>query len=113
MLAPGSNFYPGNRTYVSNCHKWTVFTGTRATIIQTSAIRGSEFFKLGIQKIARNETADPSLRLSAIAALGIYRAESDREFLQEIANGQTRYRYAAQSALHKFSPVEPKEAPFK
>jgi len=37
------------------------------------------------------------------AALGIYRSESDRSYLQSIATGSTRYRYAAQSALKKFS----------
>ena len=76
---------------------------TRTTIIQSVALRNSRTHLPLIQTFARDEKADPSLRLSSIAALGIYHSEGDRDYLTSIAIGSTRYRHAAQSALKKFS----------
>lgn len=76
---------------------------TRTTIIQSVALRGSSTHLPLIQQFARDEKADPSLRLSSIAALGIYRSGDDRQYLESIATGTTRYRHAAQSALKKLS----------
>lgn len=76
---------------------------TRTTIIQSVALRGSKEHLPLIRQFARDEKADPSMRLSSIAALGIYRSGDDRQYLQQIATGSTRYRYAAQSALKKLS----------
>ena len=76
---------------------------TRTTIIQSVALRGSVTHLSLIQQFARSEKSDPSMRLSSIAALGIYGSEDDRPYLTSIAQGQTRFRYAAQSALKKIS----------
>ena len=76
---------------------------TRTTIIQSVALRGSSDHLPLIRQFARDEKMDPSLRLSSIAALGIYRSTEDRAYLQQIATGGTRYRHAAQAALKKLS----------
>lgn len=76
---------------------------TRTTAIQAVALRKSEVHLPLVQTMARDETIDPSLRLSSIAALGVYRSEDDRAYLQQIAGGNSRMKYAAQSALKKFT----------
>ncbi len=76
---------------------------TRTTAIQSVALRGSTTHLPLIRAFARDEKADPSIRLSSIAALGIYRSEPDRAYLNKIAGGTSRYRHAARSALKKFS----------
>lgn len=76
---------------------------TKTTIIQSAALRDSEIHLPLIQVFARDEQMNPSMRLSSIAALGIYRSETDRDYLTSMATGSTRYRYAAQSALKKLS----------
>lgn len=76
---------------------------TRTTIIQSVALRGSSSHLPLIQSLARDEAVNPSMRLSSIAALGIYGSENDRAYLTSLVEGQTRYRYAAQSALKKFN----------
>jgi len=76
---------------------------TKTTIIQSVAMRGNESHLPLIQDMARDEKIDPSMRLSSIAALGIYASENDRAYLTSLAEGKTRYRYAAQSALKKLN----------
>lgn len=76
---------------------------TKTTIIQSVAMRGSNTHLPLIQGMARDETIDPSLRLSSIAALGIYRSQEDRDYLQTLSQGKTRFRYAAQAALEKLT----------
>lgn len=77
---------------------------TKTTVIQSSAMRGSSTHLPLIQNMARNTAIDPSLRLSSIAALGIYRSEVDRDYLTNLSQGNSRYRYAAQAALKKLTP---------
>lgn len=76
---------------------------TRTTVIQSVAMRGSTKHLPLIQTMARNEKIDPSMRLSSIAALGVYRSELDRDYLVSLSQGNTRYRYAAKSALKKLT----------
>ena len=42
------------------------------------------------------------MRLSSIAALGYYALPQDLAFLEQLAKGQTRFRFAAQTALKNF-----------
>ena len=79
---------------------------TRTTIIQAVAMRGSSAHLPLVQSIARDHSINPSMRLSSIAALGIYSSEDDRAYLTSIATGKTRYRYAAQAALKKLRSAE-------
>lgn len=76
---------------------------TRTTVIQSVAMRGSTEHLPLVQSMARDEKINPSMRLSSIAALGVYRSESDRDYLTSLTKSKTRYRYAAQSALKKLS----------
>ena len=48
-----------------------------------------------------NEAADPSLRLTSIAALGLYGAEESRSFLETVSRDGGRFSYAAKSALSR------------
>lgn len=76
--------------------------GTRTSVVQAVAMRGSQAHLPLIQALARDEKAEPSMRLTSIAALGLYRSGEDREYLESVANGSTRFRFAAQAALKKF-----------
>ena len=76
--------------------------GTQTTLIQALAMRRSEEHLPLVREMARDENINPSMRLSSIAALGIYQSELDQNYLSDLAQGSTRYRYAAQSALKRF-----------
>jgi len=60
-----------------------------------------------VRSIATNPNQSPTLRLSAIAALGGLGYAEDETFLKSLVNSKTqanaRYRFAAQSALKKLS----------
>ena len=81
---------------------------TRTSIIQSVALRGSQTHLPLIRSFALDEDANPSLRLSSIAALGIYRSVEDRDYLQSIAGGSSRYRYAARTALKRLQDTAPR-----
>ncbi|MEM1085138.1 MAG: HEAT repeat domain-containing protein [Verrucomicrobiota bacterium] len=55
-----------------------------------------------IRSLAGSEAANASLRLSSIAALGYFADPSDRAFLTDLAEGESRLRYAARTALKNF-----------
>ena len=55
-----------------------------------------------VRQMATSEEIKPSYRLSAIAALGYYAQAEDQSLLEEIAKGENRYRFAAQTALKNF-----------
>lgn len=76
--------------------------GMRTSVVQAVAIRGSQAHLPLVRSMARDEKADPSMRLTSIAALGVYGSEEDRAYLESVAAGNDRFRYAAQSALKKF-----------
>ncbi|MFC4992845.1 HEAT repeat domain-containing protein [Rubritalea tangerina] len=75
----------------------------KTTIIQSLALQGSAKHLPLIQQMARDHAIDPSLRLSSIAALGVYAAPEDRAYLTELAESSTKFRYAAQAALKKIN----------
>ena len=74
----------------------------RVSAIQSAALRQSEQHLPGIRAFANNEKANPSLRLSSIAALGLYADPEDRETLTDLANSKTKFQYAAKAALERF-----------
>ncbi|SHK31983.1 hypothetical protein SAMN02745181_3601 [Rubritalea squalenifaciens DSM 18772] len=76
--------------------------GMRTSIVQAVALRDSQAHLPLIREMARDAEIDPSMRLTSIAALGVYRSEEDKSYLESIANSNDRFRYAAQSALKKF-----------
>lgn len=57
-----------------------------------------------IRQMAQSEDLKPTFKLSSIAALGYYADPTDQDFLAQLAQGQSRYRFAAQTALKKFTP---------
>ena len=57
-----------------------------------------------IRELARNPDANPSLRLSSVAALGYFRDPSDKPFLEDLAASDDRLRFAAREALKKHQP---------
>lgn len=74
---------------------------TRTTVIQALALRGNTVHLPLIRTLSRDETIDPSMRLSSVAALGIYGSPEDLDYLTTLARGSSRYRYAAQEALKR------------
>ena len=55
-----------------------------------------------IREMAMKPQSKQSYRLSSIAALGYYADPKDRPALEALAKGQTKLRFAAQSALKNF-----------
>lgn len=76
---------------------------TKLTAINCSALLRNDTVLPEIRRIARDETADASMRLSSIAALGTYRSMEDHQYILSLANGESGYRYAAREALRKLS----------
>ena len=76
---------------------------TQVSALQAVARTQQLQFLPTIRAIAASETADPSLRLSSIACLGTYANPADKAFLQTITSQNTRFRYAAQSALQRLT----------
>jgi hypothetical protein len=72
---------------------------TRISAISAIGMLHLTAHRPAIRNLATNETADPSLRLNSIAALGQIGEPGDIELLQTIAATDTRLRYAAQAAL--------------
>ena len=56
-----------------------------------------------IRNIINTEAPNDSLKLSSIAALGYLAEHSDIPTLQNIAQGNTKFKHAAQAALTKIS----------
>lgn len=73
----------------------------RLSAIQSAALRRSEIHLPAIRTFANDDKADPSLRLSSIAALGQYADPKDRDTLEKIARSNTKFQYAAKAALQK------------
>jgi hypothetical protein len=74
----------------------------RISAIQAVALRGDITQLPAIRDLATRDSTDPGLRLSSIAALGLYAAPADRPFLESLAIGTTKFRHAAQSALTRY-----------
>lgn len=55
-----------------------------------------------IREMAQDPDLKPTFRLSSIAALGYYAQPQDQPLLEEIAQGASRFRFAAQTALKNF-----------
>lgn len=77
--------------------------GLHISAIQTAALMGRTCHLPAIRNLAMNEAADPSLRLTSIAALGIYHAEDSRDFLESISRDGGRLSYAAKSSLDRLN----------
>jgi hypothetical protein len=71
----------------------------RVSVLQAVAIQGDTRHLPAIRLLARDEKANPSLRLSSIASLGFYGEPADIAFLQSLANTDTPFRHAATAAL--------------
>jgi hypothetical protein len=74
----------------------------RISAIQAVALRGDITQLPAIRDLATRDSTDPGLRLSSIAALGLYAAPADRPFLESLATGTTKFRHAAQAALTRY-----------
>lgn len=70
----------------------------RVSAIQAAGILLPERFRPVIRKIAYSENSLPSLRLPAIAALGLCGEEKDVEMLREIIASRPEFSYAAGDA---------------
>lgn len=69
--------------------------------IQAAALMGRTAHLPAVRSLAMNVAADPSLRLTSIAALGLYGAESSRRFLESINRDGGSFSYAAKSAIDR------------
>lgn len=80
-------------------------SGHQATAIQVAGMRRLDNCYPTIRAMAAEHATakDPTLALSAIAALGEYRHPEDREFLTQVSQSNSRYRFAATEALRKLS----------
>jgi len=56
-----------------------------------------------IRRLANDARANPSVRLSSVAALGNYGDPADKPLLQQIANAEPRLRHAAAAALQRIT----------
>ena len=75
---------------------------TRISAIQAVARTRQQQYLPVVRAFASDETADASVRLSSIASLGFYASPADQPLLEEIASQNSRFKYAAQSALGRF-----------
>ena len=76
---------------------------TRVSAIQAVSLTGQQSYLPAIRSFAASETVDPSVRLSSIASLGSYAEPEDQTLLELLATRDSRYRYAAQSALKRLA----------
>ncbi|MGB6222894.1 HEAT repeat domain-containing protein [Haloferula sp.] len=60
-----------------------------------------------IRSFASGEAPNPSVELSSIAALGYFADPEDKALLTELAEGDTRLRFAARSALKNYDKFPP------
>lgn len=77
----------------------TIARPLRISAIQAVAIRRITAHLPAIRALATQESTDPSVRLSSIAALGFYADSTDRPYLESLAQSDTKFRHAAQAAL--------------
>lgn len=75
----------------------------RISAIQAAAILNLRAHLPSVRAIASSDSGDPSVRLSSIASLGFYASPADENLLKRIAAGNTRYRFAAISALERIT----------
>ena len=73
----------------------------RISALQLCALRGLSTALPTIRGIAADGSADPNLRLSAIAALGRLGDDSDRPLLVSLAGARGRLAHAAEPALQQ------------
>ncbi len=71
----------------------------RISAIHAAGIRRISTHLPAIRTLATQESTDPSVRLSSIAALGFYADPADRPYLESLSTGTTKFRHAAQAAL--------------
>jgi len=76
---------------------------TRTSAIQSAAIRGRAELLPAIRELAASAGANPSVRLSSVAALGIYGKEEDRALVERIRDREPRLRFAATAALDRIA----------
>lgn len=79
--------------------------------IQAAALTGRTAHLPAIYRLAMDATSDPSLRLTSIAALGLYGAESNRASLTILSQNNDRFSYAARAALTRLDAHLAKNAP--
>ena len=75
--------------------------GLHISAIQAAAIMGRTVHLPAIRNLATNAAANPSLRLTSIAALGLYGAEDSRVLLESIGREDGKFSYAAKSAINR------------
>lgn len=80
-----------------------VGSGHRVTAVQVAGMRKLDSCYPAIRSMAVEHASaqDPTLALSAIAALGAYGRNEDRAFLTQLTESNSRYRFAATEALRK------------
>ena len=71
----------------------------RTSAIQAVALNGEDAYLPAIRNIAGGEAVSPSLRLSSIAALGLYGRSEDVPILERLSAAGHPYQYAAKAAL--------------
>lgn len=74
---------------------------TRVSAIQAVALTRQPQYLPMIREFATSETTEPSIRLSSIAALGVYSRREDTLLLKNLASGDNFYNHAANSALRR------------
>lgn len=72
---------------------------TRISAINSIGMLGLENFRDDVRTLVSNDAEDASIRLSSIAALGQIGEQSDLEVLQVIAHSDSKFSYAAKSAI--------------
>jgi len=77
--------------------------GLHISAIQAAALTGRTAHLPAIRSLAMNEAADPSLRLTSIAALGLFGAEGSRGFLESVSRNGGKFSYAAKAAINRLN----------
>lgn len=75
----------------------------RLSAIQAAGRLSIESALESVRSLATDTASEPSVRLNCVAALGYYAEPEDRRFLEELASGDSRLRYAAQQALTNYA----------
>lgn len=79
--------------------------------IQAAALAGRTAHLPAIHRLAMDATANPSLRLTSIAALGLYGVEENRTSLTTLSHNNDRFSYAARAALARLDAQLARNAP--
>jgi hypothetical protein len=74
---------------------------TRTSAIQSVATRKHPGSLPLIRELAASPDTEPSVRLSSVAALGLYGRQEDRELIERIRAGVPRLHFAATAALER------------